>query len=417
MDAGNHALADALGPDFHTLLIRSSRNKVMQDIHAQLVRRTMLLRSLYFNHFDYCSLLDDHSKLVDLLEKRRVKQAMDLIEHALSLDRPRLRDGQFGVPANQPGRGAAALLAKKNPSPRPMRRRRNRAMWRKTARRQRTATVSNNRSGIQIKPDANRTRHNQRVTTMIKTTRREFLKYTGAVGTALAGTGFPSIVRAQEPLKIGQVNASPAAEIGWAKQHALGIDAIKAEFGDKVAVTVIDSIFMPQDAERVFRELASAGNKLIFGTSFSLGTPMQKVAPRFPEVAFEHCSGIVGLPNLGTFEAKYYEGAYVAGVAAGHMSKSGKLGFVGGFPIPDIIGPANAILLGAQSVNPAATCNVVYPQFLVRSGQGEGGGAGAAFAGLRRDLRYDRHGHLRAGRRCGRRLVDRLCQRPQPVRA
>ena len=80
MDAGNHALADALGPDFHTLLIRSSRNKVMQDIHAQLVRRTMLLRSLYFNHFDYCSLLDDHSKLVDLLEKRRVKQAMDLID-------------------------------------------------------------------------------------------------------------------------------------------------------------------------------------------------------------------------------------------------------------------------------------------------------------------------------------------------
>ena len=195
---------------------------------------------------------------------------------------------------------------------------------------------------------------------MIKTTRRQFLKYTGAVGTALAGTGFPAIVRAQEPLRIGQVNASPAAEIGWAKQHALGIDAIKAEFGDRATVTVIDNIFMPQDAERVFRELASAGNKLIFGTSFSLGTPMQKVAPRFPETVFEHCSGIVSLPNLGTFEAKYYEGAYVAGVAAGHMSKSGKLGFVGGFPIPDIVGPANAILLGAQSVNPAATCNAVF---------------------------------------------------------
>jgi len=194
---------------------------------------------------------------------------------------------------------------------------------------------------------------------MIKTTRREFLKY-GAVGATLGITGFPAIVRAAEPLKIGQVNASPAAEIGWAKQHALGIDAIKAEFGDKVAVTVIDSIFMPQDAERVFRELATAGNKLIFGTSFSLGTPMQKVAPRFPETVFEHCSGIVHLPNLGTFEAKYYEGAYVAGVAAGHMSKAAKIGFIGGFPIPDIVGPANAILLGAQTVNPAATCNVVF---------------------------------------------------------
>ena len=69
MDSGNHALADTLGPDFHTQLIRASRNKVVQDIHAQIVRRTMLLRSLYFNHFDYCSLLDDHSKLLDLLER------------------------------------------------------------------------------------------------------------------------------------------------------------------------------------------------------------------------------------------------------------------------------------------------------------------------------------------------------------
>lgn len=195
---------------------------------------------------------------------------------------------------------------------------------------------------------------------MIKTTRRQFLKRSGALGAALGITGFPNIVRAQEPIKIGQVNASPPADIGWAKQHALGIEAIKAEFGNKVAITTIDSIFMPQDAERVFREMASGGNKLIFGTSFSLGTPMQKVAPRFPDVAFEHCSGIVHLPNLGTFEAKYYEGSYVAGVAAGHMSKTGKIGFVGGFPIPDIVGPANALLLGAQSVNPAATCSVVF---------------------------------------------------------
>lgn len=195
---------------------------------------------------------------------------------------------------------------------------------------------------------------------MIRTTRRQFLGQAGALGAALAVTGFPTILRAQEPVKIGQVNASPPADIGWAKQHALGIDAIKAEFGDKVSITTLDSIFLPQDAERVFRELASSGHKLIFGTSFSLGTPMQKVAPRFPDVAFEHCSGIVHLANLGTFEAKYYEGAYVAGVAAGHMSKTGKIGFVGGFPIPDIVGPANALLLGAQSVNKDATCNIVF---------------------------------------------------------
>jgi basic membrane protein A len=192
---------------------------------------------------------------------------------------------------------------------------------------------------------------------MLKTTRRDFLRYGSALGAAI---GLPRIAAAQEVLKVGVVYVSPVAEIGWTKQHSLGAEAIKAALGDKVELTIIDNIFMPQDAERVFRELATSGNKLIFGTSFSHGTPMQKVAPRFPDIAFEHCSGIVHLPNLGTFEAKYYEGTFVAGAAAGHMSKSGKIGFIGGFPIPDIVGPANALLLGAQSVNPAATCNAIF---------------------------------------------------------
>jgi basic membrane protein A len=194
----------------------------------------------------------------------------------------------------------------------------------------------------------------------IKTTRREFLKYSAASGAGLATGSLGSIASAQEVLKVGAVYVSPISEIGWTKQHSLGMEAIKTAMGDKVDITTIDSIFMPQDAERVFREMAASGNKLVFGTSFSHGTPMQKVAPRFPEVAFEHCSGIKHLKNLGTFEAKYYEGTYVAGVAAGHMSKSAKIGFIGGFPIPDIVGPANALLLGAQSVNPDITCNVIF---------------------------------------------------------
>ena len=167
-------------------------------------------------------------------------------------------------------------------------------------------------------------------------------------------------LRAQDKLKVAAVYVSPVSEIGWTKQHSLGIEAIKAEFGDQVETTVLDNIWAPQDAERVFRELAATGNHLIFGTSFSHSTPIQKVAPRFPNVVFEHCSGLVHLANLGTFEAKYYEGTYVAGVAAGHMSTAAKIGFIGGFPIPDIIGPANALLLGAQSVNPDVTCSVIF---------------------------------------------------------
>lgn len=195
---------------------------------------------------------------------------------------------------------------------------------------------------------------------MKRATRREILKYGAAAGLASGLAGLPGTARAAETLNVGVVYVSPIADVGWTKQHSLATEAIREEFGDRAKITVIDNIFRPQDAERVFRELAGSGNDLIFGNSFSHGTPMQKVAPRFPEVAFEHCSGIKHLKNLGTFEAKYYEGTYVAGVAAGQVSKTAKIGFIGGFPIPDIVGPANALLLGAQSVNPDCTCNVIF---------------------------------------------------------
>ncbi len=112
---------------------------------------------------------------------------------------------------------------------------------------------------------------------MLNLNRRKFLQYTGAAGATLATGGLAGAARAEGPLKIGVVYVSPIAEIGWTKQHSLAVEAVKKEFGDKVEITVLDNIFMPQDAERVFRELAASGNQLIFGTSFSHGTPLQLI--------------------------------------------------------------------------------------------------------------------------------------------
>jgi len=195
---------------------------------------------------------------------------------------------------------------------------------------------------------------------MKRHTRRAFIGTGAAAGVALGVGGLPRAARALEPLGIGVVYASPRSEIGWTKRHMLGADAIRAEFGDRVRVTEIFEIFLPQDAERVFRQLATSGNRLIFATTFSHGAPLQKVVPVFPDVAFEHCSGLEHGDNLGTFEAKYFEGTFVAGAAAGHMTQTGKIGFIGGFPIPDIIGGANGLLRGAQSVNPAVTCSTIF---------------------------------------------------------
>jgi basic membrane protein A and related proteins len=187
--------------------------------------------------------------------------------------------------------------------------------------------------------------------------RRDFLTYGGAAGATLVAGGS---AWADDILKIGVALVSPVAEVGWTKQHSLGAASIKTALGDKVEVNIIDNVFQPQDAERVFRGFATTGHRLIYGTSFSHGAPIARVAPQFPSVAFDSCAGSKILANLGAFEAKYYEGAFLAGLAGGKMSKTGKLGFIGGFPIPDIVGPANAILLGAQSVRPDATCNIIF---------------------------------------------------------
>ena len=202
--------------------------------------------------------------------------------------------------------------------------------------------------------------HQADLTRALRTSRREFLRFTGA-GTLVALSGAALWARAAAgTLKVGIALVSPAAELGWTKQHTLAADAIKTALGDKVEINIIDNVFQPQDAERVFRSFAASGHQLIFGTSFSHNVPIARAAPQFPAVAFDCCSGPRTLANLGAFEARYHEGAYVAGVAAAKTSKTGKLGFVGGYPIPDIVGPANAFLLGAQSIRPQVTCSIIF---------------------------------------------------------
>lgn len=195
--------------------------------------------------------------------------------------------------------------------------------------------------------------------------RRDFFRGSGAAtalawsgigfrsGSAAAATGTPT-------LKVGVALVSPAAELGWTKQHTLGAEAIRSALGDKVEINIIDNVFQPQDAERVFRSFAASGHQLVFGTSFSHTMPIARTAPQFPAVAFDCCSGVKTLSNLGGFEARYHEGSYIAGIAAARTSKTGKLGFIGGYPVPDIVGPANAFLLGAQSVRPSATCSIIF---------------------------------------------------------
>lgn len=163
-----------------------------------------------------------------------------------------------------------------------------------------------------------------------------------------------------DPLKVGFVYVGPVGDHGWTYRHDLGRQAIENALGKKIKTTFVESVKEGPDAERVINQLASTGHKLIFTTSFGFMNPTLKVAKRHTGVQFEHATGYKRADNVSTYMARFYEGRYVAGVIAGKMSKSNIVGYVGSFPIPEVVRGINAFLLGAHSVNPSMKVKVVW---------------------------------------------------------
>src|SRR4051794_12132428 len=154
-----------------------------------------------------------------------------------------------------------------------------------------------------------------------------------AAGLGLALTASLS-VQAADPLKVAFVYVGPVGDGGWTFQHDLGRLAIEKEFGSKIKTTYVENVPETADAERVIRQLAADGNKIIFTTSFGYMEPTLKVAKMFPNTYFEHATGYKTAPNVSVYQARFYEGAYLLGIVAGKMTRSNTLGFVGSFPIP-----------------------------------------------------------------------------------
>jgi len=162
------------------------------------------------------------------------------------------------------------------------------------------------------------------------------------------------------PLKIAFVYVGPVADGGWSYQHNLGRLAVEKEFGARVETTYVESVPETADAERVIRQLAAKDNALIFGTSFGYMEPMLKVAKLFPKTKFEHGTGYKTAANLVTYQARFYEGAYLLGVLAGKTTKTNTLGYVASFPIAEVIRNIDAFTLGARSVNPKIHTKIIW---------------------------------------------------------
>ena len=163
-----------------------------------------------------------------------------------------------------------------------------------------------------------------------------------------------------DPLKVAFAYVGPVGDGGWTFAHDNGRKAVEKEFGDKVVTSFVEKVPESADAERVFRDLAGQGNKLIFGTTFGYMEPMLKVSGDFKAIKFEHATGYKTAENMRTYDSRTYEGAYMAGVIAGKMTKSNTLGVVGSIPIPEVIRNINSFTMGAQSVNPKVKTKVVW---------------------------------------------------------
>jgi len=187
---------------------------------------------------------------------------------------------------------------------------------------------------------------------------------------ALAGAQCPQQPPAQptaEPtkappakLKVAFVYVAPIGDMGWTYAHDQGRLMVEKEFGDKVETAYIENVAEGPDAERVIRDFAQKGYKLIITTSFGFMDPTITVAKEFPDVWFVHISGYKTAPNVSTVFGKIEEPRYVSGLVAGKMTKSNKLGYVAAFPIPEVVRGINAFTLGVRKVNPQATVKVVW---------------------------------------------------------
>ena len=163
-----------------------------------------------------------------------------------------------------------------------------------------------------------------------------------------------------EPLKIAFAYVGPVGDGGWTFAHDNGRKAVEKAYGDKVVTSFVEKVPESADAERVIRDMANNGAKMIFGTTFGYMEPMLKVAADTKGVKFEHATGYKQAENMRTYDSRTYEGAYMAGVIAGKMSKTGTLGVVGSVPIPEVVRNINSFTLGAQSVNPKVKTKVVW---------------------------------------------------------
>jgi simple sugar transport system substrate-binding protein len=188
-------------------------------------------------------------------------------------------------------------------------------------------------------------------------TRRNLL---GSAAAAATIVDLGARLRAQEQVKAGFVYVGPVGDHGFTYRHDVGRKDLEAALGDQVETSFVENVSEGPDAERVIRQLAAAGNDIVFTTSFGFMNPTVRVAQQFPDVKFEHCTGYKTADNLAVYNARFYEGRTVIGHIAGRISQTGTIGYIASFPIPEVVMGINAFVLAARKVNPDLRVRIAW---------------------------------------------------------
>jgi basic membrane protein A len=181
-----------------------------------------------------------------------------------------------------------------------------------------------------------------------------------AATVVLAVAGALTGASAQEKLKVGFIYVGPVGDMGWTYQHEVARRALMEQFEDKIDTSFLENVNEGPDAERSIEQLARTGHKLIYTTSFGFMDATAKVAKKYPNLMFEHATGYKRDKNLATYSGRFYEGRYIQGQIAAKMSKTGTIGYIGSFPIPEVVSGINAMMLGAQSVRPDMKVKIIW---------------------------------------------------------
>ena len=198
---------------------------------------------------------------------------------------------------------------------------------------------------------------------MLAVGRRTLL--TGLGATALVGAGGLPLRRAKAAeITVGFIYVGPKDDYGYNQAHAEGAAAVKSIEG----VTVVEEENVPEtvDVEKTMESMIGFdGASLLFPTSFGYFDPhMLKMCAKYPDVQFRHCGGLWSADkhpaNAGSYFGYIGMAQYLNGVVAGHMTRSKKLGFVAAKPIPQVLINVNSFTLGARSVDPSITTQVVF---------------------------------------------------------